>query len=135
MGVLSEARDYNSEHVMQWLAKFHAATWKKSTNGVQPIGSYWHLDTRPSEWEDIPRSGWEGRLKLAARAIDNRLKRDPLQCWIHGDTKDANILSARNKQEGIAFCDFQYCGGGPPSKDLAYYCVPIWSAMMMNEQH
>ena len=123
MGALPEADYYSNQNegVMKWLARFHAATWNKSSEGaVQPVGSYWHLDTRPSEWEDIPRNGWEGRLKLAARAIDNRLKRDPLQCWVHGDTKDANILLAENGAD-IAFCDFQYCGAGPPSKDLAYF--------------
>jgi len=118
-------------NVVKWLAKFHAATWNWSPSGkdeqenndhskhsVQAIGSYWYLKTRRSEWEDMPRHGWEGRLKKAARAIDARLERDPLQCWVHGDTKDANILYSQNK---LAFCDFQYTGRGPPSRDLSYY--------------
>ena len=108
-------------NVVKWLAKFHAATWHRShDNNVQAVGSYWHLDTRPSEWQDMPRHGWEGRLKRATKAIDARLKRDPLQCWVHGDTKDANILYTPQSSE-LAFCDFQYTGRGPPSRDLSYY--------------
>lgn len=125
------SRNHNNEtddihvSVVKWLAKFHAATWHRShgnddnDNKVQAVGSYWHLDTRPSEWQDMPRHGWEGRLKRAAKAIDERLKRDPLQCWVHGDTKDANILYSSSSE--LAFCDFQYTGRGPPSRDLSYY--------------
>lgn len=40
-------------------------------------------------------AGWMGRLKLAARAIDARLKSDPMQTVCHGDAKGANILYAR----------------------------------------
>ena len=40
--------------------------------------------------------GWMGRLKLAARAIDARLKLDPMQAVCHGDAKGANILYARS---------------------------------------
>ena len=38
---------------------------------------YWHLDTRPEEHRRMGSSGWMGRLKLAARAIDLRLKAEP----------------------------------------------------------
>jgi Phosphotransferase enzyme family len=116
--------------VLEWLATLHASYWGAERVdaivdrvGLQNIGSYWHLDTRPEEHESMPNKGWEGRLKRAARAIDERLKRDTLQCLIHGDTKDANMLfSENNIGEPIAtLCDFQYCGKGPPTKDLAYF--------------
>lgn len=105
--------------VLTWLATLHAATWGSKADDyvnqklVQPIGSYWHLDTRPSEHDSMSRSGWEGRLKLAARAIDERLKRDGMQCCIHGDAKDANMLF--NKEGQVSMYDFQYCGKAPPS--------------------
>ncbi|CAB9508193.1 Pfam:DUF227 [Seminavis robusta] len=118
-GGYNDENDNTHKDVMAWLAKFHAATWQSTTTELQPVGSYWHLDTRPNEWQDMPRHGWEGRLKKAARAIDERLKRDPLQCLVHGDTKDANILYCDNNE--LAFCDFQYVGRGPPSRDLSYY--------------
>jgi len=130
--------------VLTWLATLHAAYWGDEKVdkiveevGLQQTGSYWHLDTRPSEWEAMPTTGWEGRLKRAARAIDKRLKRDPMQCIIHGDAKEANVLFSSSSSKVTActatngrrpdvdlvvtLCDFQYCGKGPPSKDLAYF--------------
>eukprot|EP00980_Cylindrotheca_fusiformis_P014941 scaffold4090_cov65-Cylindrotheca_fusiformis.AAC.3 len=126
--------------VLKWLATFHGATWGMKNQNVvgllQPVGSYWHLDTRPNEHQSIKNKGWQGRLKRAARAIDERLKNDPiLQCCIHGDVKDANMLffttsnnnNNNNKKEEelqVAMYDFQYCGKSPPTKDLAYFfCV------------
>ena len=115
--------------VLKWMATLHAATWDKVDNfveekGLQPIGSYWHLATRPSEHDSMPRIGWEGRLKRAARAIDERLKRDRMQCVIHGDLKDANMIFSNNISVGIY--DFQYCGRAPPTVDLAYFfCVAV----------
>ena len=126
---------------LQWLATLHAAFWKApvewfSQQGVHTVGSYWHLDTRKEEHANMPRRGWEGRLKHAARAIDECLKRDSYQCFIHGDVKGANILvgavHAANNQgdsEGndalllpqVTLCDYQYCGRGPPTRDLAYF--------------
>ena len=118
--------------VLRWLATLHAATWGRKadelveTGGLHPIGSYWHLDTRPDEHDSMPRRGWEGRLKRAARAIDERLKRDPMQCCIHGDAKDANMLFSADGNNGscVSMYDFQYVGKAPPSIDLAYFfCV------------
>jgi hypothetical protein len=40
----------------------------------------------------MPTWGWEGRLRLAAKAIDLRLKSDPLQTICHGDAKKENML-------------------------------------------
>ena len=74
-------------------------------------------------------NGWHGRLKLAAKAIDERLKRDKMQCCVHGDAKDANMLFQKDdcNQLSVSMYDFQYCGKGPPSKDLAYFlCVAAY---------
>lgn len=128
-GYLSD--DDQIHAVLKWMATLHAATWGKADNlveekGLQPIGSYWHLDTRPSEHDSMPRRCWEGRLKRAARAIDERLKRDPMQCVIHGDLKDANMLFSNNS---VGIYDFQYCGRAPPTVDLAYFfCVAVGNA-------
>jgi len=122
--------------VLEWLATLHAATWLQKADEyvrrgfVQPIGSYWHLNTRLDEHDSMSRRGWEGRLKLAARAIDERLKRDEMQCCIHGDAKDANMLfekdSRSNRAVLVSMYDFQYCGKAPPSVDLAYFlCVAV----------
>jgi hypothetical protein len=150
---------YDSSQVrktLTWLAKFHAAYWCNNNNinkkndddddddensnnntidnlvervGLQRNGGYWHLDTRPDEHDNMPHRGWEGRLKRAARAIDSCMKRDSMQCLIHGDPKDANIMlldgrsssnSSSNHQE-VAMYDFQYCGKGTPTRDLTYF--------------
>jgi hypothetical protein len=133
---------YNTNHIhatLSWLATLHAATWGSrvddyvQTKAVQPIGSYWHLDTRPDEHESMSRRGWEGRLKLAARAIHERLRRDKMQCCIHGDAKDANMLFQKVDGGGVSVCmyDFQYCGKAPPSvstmsrRDFWRFLLPI----------
>ena len=113
-GYLEESNIYA---VLTWLATLHAATWGPIVDEyvnqglVQSIGSYWHLDTRPDEHDSMPRRGWEGRLKLAARTIDERLKRDKMQCCIHGDAKDANMLfyeSGDGGEGGVSMYDFLY---------------------------
>lgn len=121
---------------LKWLATFHASYWGAKAEklvkqvGLQPIGSYWYLDTRLDEHKAMPKHGWEGRLKRAARAIDMRLQRDPLQCLIHGDPKDENIMwevptgksnKIINIDVQVSMYDFQYCGKGPPSRDVAYF--------------
>ena len=131
---------YSTNHIhatLTWLATLHAGTWGTKvdtyvqTKAVQPIGSYWHLDTRPDEHESMSRHGWEGRLKLAARAIHERLRRDSMQCCIHGDAKDANMLFQKMDGGGISVSmyDFQYCGKAPPSVStmLGYDCLALFA--------
>jgi hypothetical protein len=94
--------------------------------GLQPQGGYWYLDTRPDEFDAMPRRGWEGRLRKSAAAIDERLKADPAQCIIHGDLKGVNMAlhtSQDTDQPLVSFCDFQYCGQSCAMKDLAYFMV------------
>jgi thiamine kinase-like enzyme len=118
--------------VLTWLAKFHASFWgsrryEEMAQYLQETGSYWHLNTRLEEHASMPNKGWEGRLKMAARSIDSYLKRSPHQCMIHGDAKDANIMvveqpsNNNNPASVVTLCDFQYCGKGPPTRDLAYF--------------
>lgn len=121
--------------VLSWLATLHAATWSSVVDHdslierkiIKPIGSYWHLDTRPDEHASMSSRGWEGRLKLAARAIHDRLGRDGMQCVVHGDAKDANMLFLDDDDDDddgggggggvcrVGMYDFQYCGKAPPS--------------------
>lgn len=64
-----------------------------------------------------------GRLKLAARAIDLRLKEDTMQSVCHGDAKGANIVyGTSDAGEAVPLVyDFQYSGKAAVTKDLAYY--------------
>ena len=118
-----------TEVALRWLARLHAAYWgaradaavsRTPEGGLQPQGTYWYLDTRPDELAAMPTRGWEGRLRMAAGAIDERLKADPMQTICHGDAKDENMLF---DDDGVGMCDFQYCGKGPPSKDVAYVLI------------
>jgi hypothetical protein len=113
--------------VLDWLAKFHDAFWAPrpaELDGLQPQGTYWYLDTRlGGEFANMPAAGWEGRLRAAARALDERCKRDALQTCVHGDAKAANFF-VRTARDGALVAqafDFQYAGLAPPTKDLAYF--------------
>ena len=66
----------------------------------------------------MPQRGLEGRLRKAARGIDERLKADSMQTICHGDAKEANMMFEAG--EALLY-DFQYCGKAPPTKDLAYF--------------
>lgn len=114
----------NEHAVMDWLATFHAYFWDKTSELVEqgivhPIGSYWYLETRMIEYDNIEQRSWHKRLKQAARSIDQCMERDPMQSVIHGDAKDANIVTMTNT--AIGMYDFQYCGKSPPTRDVAYF--------------
>ena len=80
-----------------------------------------YLDTRADEFDSMPTRGWEGRLRLAAKAIVERLKADPMQSVVHGDPKDANFYFAADGTPQLY--DFQYCGKACPAKDVALLLV------------
>ena len=99
-----------------WLANFHATFMGRSPTGLWPVGTYWHLDTRPDELAALNDNG----LKQAARVIDQILQNSPYQTIVHGDAKLANFCFSGNGQN-IAAVDFQYVGGGCGMKDVAYF--------------
>ena len=101
---------------LKWLANFHAQYMHIKPKGLWQIGSYWHLATRPDEWqqmENIP-------LKDAAQAIDSTLSNCKYQTIIHGDAKLANFCFSNDGRQ-VAAVDFQYVGGGCGMKDVAYF--------------
>jgi hypothetical protein len=112
----SRVNDEEMQACLSWLAHFHATFINQAPTGLWPIGTYWHLDTRPDELralDDIP-------LKNAAAAIDQKLRASPFQTLVHGDAKLANFCFS--KQGGrVAAVDFQYVGGGCGIKDVAYF--------------
>lgn len=122
-----------SKAVLDWLATLHALFFGHQradaavARGLQLQGTYWYLDTRPDEHAAMPRHGWENRLRLAARALDMRLKQDKYISIVHGDLKDANILMGKDNHGGNTnkavplIYDFQYCGKACIGKDLAYF--------------
>lgn len=101
---------------LSWLARFHAACLGMAPKGLWPVGTYWHLATRPDELEVMP----DGPLKDAASVIDHRLSAATYQTIVHGDAKDANFCFHASRDE-VAAVDFQYVGGGCGMKDVAYF--------------
>ncbi len=103
------------EAMILWLAAFHARFLGERPRGLWKTGTYWHLRTRPDELQAMAR----GPLRDAAAAIDARLSGARFQCLVHGDAKPANFQLSRDGRTAAAL-DFQYVGGGPGVKDLAY---------------
>lgn len=101
---------------LTWLANFHATFLGTAPKELWPIGTYWHLDTRPDEWNDLD----DIELKKAAKAIDQRLQDSPYQTLVHGDAKLANFCFSADGEK-VAAVDFQYVGGGCGMKDVAYF--------------
>ncbi|MBU2879602.1 MULTISPECIES: phosphotransferase [Aliiglaciecola] len=101
---------------VRWLAYFHARFLNNATPELWPIGTYWHLKTRPDEYQKMP----EGRLKEAATGLDQQLNSASYQTLLHGDAKLANFCFSAHKDD-LAAVDFQYVGRGVGVKDLAYF--------------
>ncbi len=100
---------------LKWLANFHLAFINKSPNGLWKVGTYWHLATRPDEFEKIEHSA----LKSKAHLIDDALNSCKYQTIVHGDAKLANFCFSKDETD-VAAVDFQYVGGGCGIKDVAY---------------
>lgn len=101
---------------LEWLANFHATFLGQKPVGLWEVGTYWHLGTRPDEFEEIEQQ----ELKSKAHLIDERLNRCKYQTIVHGDAKLANFCFSENGKK-VAAVDFQYVGGGCGMKDIAYF--------------
>jgi len=99
-----------------WLANFHATFLGQPPTGLWPVGTYWHLDTRPDELEALN----DPTLKAMAAKIDEVLRSARHQTFVHGDAKLANFCFADEGGQ-VAAVDFQYVGGGCGMKDVAYF--------------
>ena len=101
---------------LTWLAEFHATFMLQQPTGLWEQGSYWHLDTRPEEWENIEKPN----VKEKASWINEELKNAKYKTIIHGDAKLANFCFGK-KAGKVAVLDFQYVGAGCGMKDVAYF--------------
>ena len=101
---------------VSWLADFHAENLNASFSGLWETGTYWHLETRPDEFNRLD----DQVLKQAASSIDQKLKDTKFQTLVHGDAKLANFCFSKDGNQ-VAAVDFQYVGGGCGMKDLAYF--------------
>lgn len=104
---------------ISWLAQFHAGFMNNAGNGLWETGTYWHLNTRPEEF-DVMKSG---PLKKYASEIDRILSSCKYKTLVHGDSKLANFCFS--KEGKVAAVDFQYVGMGCGMKDLIYFISSV----------
>jgi thiamine kinase-like enzyme len=107
------------QQCLSWLASFHKTYLDQGPEGLWPIGTYWHLETRPEELEVLD----DQELKMAAPKIDKILNSAKYKTFVHGDAKLANFLF---DEKTAAAVDFQYVGGGVGVKDVAYFLSSIY---------
>lgn len=101
---------------LRWLTHFHATFMQQQPEGLWPVGTYWHLATRPEELAKMQHA----ELKQKAPLLDGLLNNCTYKTLVHGDAKLANFcFSVDGKQ--VAAVDFQYVGGGCGMKDVAYF--------------
>ena len=111
-----QVNDVEIEACLSWLANFHATFMGSAPEQLWPVGTYWHLATRPDELDALE----DGPLKAAATALDERLSSSPYLTFVHGDAKLANFCFSSGGRTAAAV-DFQYVGGGCGMKDVAYF--------------
>ena len=120
----SEINPQPSKSVIQacltWLAHFHGQFMQHSGDGLWPIGSYWHLATRPDELAALQ----DTKLRNAATALDSILNHCQFQTLVHGDAKLANFCFTPDSTKAAAV-DFQYIGKGCGMKDVAYFLSSV----------
>ena len=99
---------------LRWLAAFHATFLDRAPEGLWPIGTYWHLATRREELAAVK----DAELAENAAVFDQKLASCTHQTFVHGDAKRPNFCVTPSGD--VAAVDFQYVGGGPGVKDVAY---------------
>ena len=102
--------------VLRWLAHFHAQFLTCAPDGLWQCGTYWHLATRPEEYNNIRNTN----IHTAASFIDAKLQGCSFQTFVHGDAKLANFCFYPDRSK-VAAVDFQYVGRGCGMKDVAYF--------------
>lgn len=105
------------ENCLTWLASFHSKFLGSTPTDLWEVGTYWHLDTRKEEWEQIDNRA----IKSIASKIDQKLNRAQFQTIVHGDAKVANFCFPEDDLPRVSAVDFQYAGGGCGMKDLVYF--------------
>ena len=106
-------------YCLDWMAQFHAYFLESSNDGLWDEGTYWNLDSRPEEFENMQK----GNLKNYASVIDYKLRNARYQTIVHGDAKMANFCFS--KTDSVAAVDFQYVGRGCGIKDVIYFLSSI----------
>lgn len=113
---------------LKWLAAFHATFMGETPANLWPMGTYWHLDTRPDELAVTE----DASVREAASVIDAMLNSCRFQSFVHGDAKVANFCFS-DAGEAVAAVDFQYVGGGCGMKDVAYFLGSCLDEMLQEQ--
>lgn len=113
---------------LNWLANFHASFLNHASTDLWEIGTYWHLETRPDEFNQMV----EGELKQAAKSLNDTLNKCQFSTLVHGDAKVANFCFGESSED-IAAVDFQYVGGGCGMKDVAYFLGSVLDENRLEE--
>lgn len=115
-GRRTSIQDAEIKACLRWIASFHGLFLGVSPEGLWPVGTYWHLETRPDELEAMA----DQKLKEAAGEIDAVLNSCRFKTILHGDAKLANFCFSQDGLR-VAAVDFQYVGGGCGMKDVIYF--------------
>lgn len=118
-----------AETCVKWLAFFHAQYLGLQDRQIAQQGNYWHLDTRPDEFEHMS----DEPLKQNAFEIDEIIKKHRFTTLIHGDAKLANFCFNSDYTQASAV-DFQYCGFGVGISDVVYLLGSCFDSEEL-EQH
>ncbi len=113
---------------LHWLAQFHGTYLGVQPEELWPVGTYWHLNTRPDELKAMPESD----LKSAAPQLDGILNSCTYKTIVHGDAKLANFCFSANGK--VAAVDFQYVGGGCGMKDVIYFLSSCLTERQLDRQ-
>ncbi|MDF2152660.1 phosphotransferase [Vibrio sp. CAU 1672] len=113
---IKQANKTHLRACLTWLANFHARFIGCQTRQLWETGTYWHLDTRPDEWQALS----DEELKCHARLIDQTLRSACYPTLVHGDAKLANFCFTPDGNQAAAV-DFQYVGHGCAMKDVALF--------------
>ena len=117
--------------IIDWLAGFHAHFLKADINSepnkdlLWQHGGYWHLATRPDEYNKMV----SGDMKRAASVIDRALFEQRYKTLIHGDAKLANFASDGKRALGY---DFQYVGQGIGIQDLMLLFTSVFDSEQLH---
>lgn len=101
---------------IDWLASLHADFVQQPLPHLWEQATYWHLRTRPEEWQAMAPSVYRDY----AQHIDGYLHNQMFKTLIHGDAKVANFCF-NSSTKRVAAVDFQYSGTGIGVQDLAYF--------------
>ncbi|QQM66418.1 DUF1679 domain-containing protein [Pseudoalteromonas sp. LC2018020214] len=128
----TQAGPQHVKAILRWLAHFHAFNLSKPAEGLWQQGNYWHLSTRPDEFNKLKDNlDKKSDIKNAAHKIDEQLQSCAYKTLIHGDAKLANF--AANERDEILGYDFQYIGAGCGIIDVMYFMTSCLSDAQLHE--